>query len=252
MGHEIPKDLILKLQEAKRVAVLTGAGASAESGVATFRDAQTGLWAKYRPEDLATPQAFQKNPRRIWEWYTWRRSKLDKVEPNQGHFALANLESQLKTRNAEFVLVTQNVDGLHRKAGSQHVVELHGNIQLTKCSLCGKVTETWHQGETLPPTCPLDNCGGLLRPDVVWFGESLPMDALQSAIYAAQHCDLFFSVGTSALVQPAASLPLIALESNATVVEINPNPTPITNRVTYVLSGNSGKILPKLIAAAWD
>jgi len=251
MMKRIPEDLIKSLRNAKRVAVLTGAGASAESGVPTFREAQTGLWAEYRPEDLATPYAFEKNPWRVWKWYEWRRGLIENVMPNEGHYALAEMEKLLKAQSVDFTLITQNVDGLHQKAGNQNVIELHGNIERTKCAKCGKVAVRWQTTETPPPHCLQDNCGGLLRPDVVWFGESLPLDDLHQAMAAAQRCDVFLSIGTSALVQPAASLPTMALDAKAIVVEINPNPTPITERVTYALEGLSGHILPRLVAATW-
>ncbi len=247
----IPQGLIEKLRAAKRVAVLTGAGASAESGVPTFREAQTGLWAEHRPEDLATPQAFEKNPGRVWEWYEWRRSLIRDVTPNEGHYALARMEKLLAGQKANLTLITQNVDGLHQQAGSQNVLELHGNIQRTKCAQCGNVATHWEKSTSLPQ-CEQNNCEGLLRPDVVWFGESLPLNVLRQAIATAQGCDIFFSIGTSVLVQPAASLPAMALEAKATVVEINPNPTPITERVTYALEGLSGDILPRLVARIWD
>lgn len=246
---KIPAELIDLLRTAERVVALTGAGASSESGVPTFREAQTGLWSKYRPEDLATPQAFHKNPKRVWDWYQWRRGIIAEVEPNPGHYALAEMEQSIKGRNAQFTLITQNVDGLHRKAGSQNIIEIHGNIQLTKCDACLEPVSDWDDRISSPPHCPY--CGGLLRPDVVWFGEALPLDALHSSVALSKQCDLFFSIGTSALVQPAASLPVYAIECNATVVEINPNPTPISNHVTCSFQGLSGEILPALIKAAW-
>ena len=241
-------DLIAQLLEVKRAAVLTGAGTSAESGVPTFRQAQTGLWARYRPEDLATPQSFQRNPRLVWEWYTWRRELVANAQPNPAHSALAEME--LRVNN--FTLITQNVDGLHQRAGSGRrfdVVELHGNIQRNKCLQENRVVENWPETEDVPPRCP--ECGGLLRPDVVWFGEPLPAQALQAAWNAARESQVFFSVGTSSLVEPAASLPYLALQSGATVVEINPNETPLTSYATYVLRGPAGLVLPALVEAAW-
>ena len=246
---KFPVEIIEKLRTTDSVVVLTGAGASAESGVPTFRDAMTGLWAKYRPEDLATPQAFHANPRKVWEWYQWRRVVIADVEPNNGHYALVEMEKHLGSRNADFTLITQNVDGLHAKAGSQRIIELHGNIQLTKCDDCLEPVTHWEATDTPPPLCP--ECAGLLRPDVVWFGEGLPTDALNMAIATAHQGALFFSIGTSAVVQPAASLPIMALEAGALVVEINPNPTPISERVGYFLQGPSGEILPELIKAIW-
>ncbi len=238
---EIPPALIESLSAARHVAVLTGSGISAESGVPTFRDAQTGLWAKYRPEELATPEAFRRNPRLVWEWYEWRRGLVAKAAPNPGHLALAELERRVPRLS----LVTQNVDGLHQKAGSQGVIELHGNIRRTKCFEENVVVEAWPATGDAPPRCP--RCGGLLRPDVVWFGEALPRPALAAAVEAAQACDLFFAIGTSALVQPAASLPFEAIRRGAVTVEINADVTPLTPRVTHALRGLAGEVLPALL-----
>src|SRR5512142_1589168 len=184
----IEKDLIEKLRMAKRVVVLTGAGVSQESGLRTFRDAQTGLWAQYRPEDLATPEAFEKDPKLVWGWYTMRREKVRAVEPNPGHYALA----EMGRRAPNFTLITQNVDGLHQKAGSVDVIELHGNLQRVKCSVCGLPAREWDKFAEEVPHCL--SCGGLLRPDVVWFGEALPRAALESAVNATRASDVFFSV----------------------------------------------------------
>jgi NAD-dependent deacetylase len=245
-GHKpILENLIQTMHSASRVAVLTGAGMSAESGVPTFREAQTGLWSRYRAEDLATPQAFEKNPRLVWEWYVWRREIVSRAEPNPGHRALVRLEFILQRRGVEFTLITQNVDGLHQRAGSQDVIELHGNILRTRCSGEGILVEQWQERDEIPPHCP--QCGGLLRPEVVWFGENLPPSALESAWQAAQTSHVFFSIGTSNLVEPAASLPYVALRSGAQVVEINPNETPLSSSSTYVLRGPVGVILPQLL-----
>ena len=241
----IPPKLIETLRSARYVVVLSGAGVSAESSIPTFRDAQTGLWAKYDPEELATPQAFRRNPRLVWEWYTWRRELVSRAKPNPGHLALAALEQHIP----KFRLITQNVDGLHQQAGSYSVIELHGNIYRTICSEEGTVVETWPETTHVPPRCP--HCNGLLRPDVVWFGEMLPLTALEAAFEAAQSCDFFFSIGTSGLVHPAASLPMVALEQGAVVVEINPDTTMLTSGMTYVLRGPAGQILPALLRAAW-
>jgi NAD-dependent deacetylase len=245
----IPPQLTAALQKARRVAVLTGAGVSAESGVPTFRDAQTGLWANYRPEELATPEAFLRNPRLVWDWYAWRRQRVDEVQPNPGHFALAEMETHLAARGASFTLITQNVDGLHQRAGSQNVIELHGNIRRVKCFEQGHFVETWDENAGLPPHCP--HCGSLLRPDVVWFGELLSKQALNQAYAAARECDVFFSIGTSGLVQPAASLPLLASKAKAMLVEINPQETPLTNAASVALLGKSGEVLPELIQAVF-
>lgn len=238
----LPK-LIEILHSARYVVVLTGAGVSAESSIPTFRDAQTGLWAKYSPEELATPQAFRRNPRLVWEWYAWRRQLVAQAEPNPGHLALVELEKRVP----EFTLITQNVDGLHQRAGSQNVIELHGNIHRTVCFEEGTIVERWPETDEVPPRCP--NCGSPLRPDVVWFGETLPQPALSTAFETAERCDLFLSIGTSTLVQPAASLPFVVLERGKVVAEINPDTTPLTPYVTYALSGPSGQVLPTLVEA---
>jgi NAD-dependent deacetylase len=232
------------LRGARAFAVLTGSGVSAESGVPTFRDAQTGLWARYDPAELATPEAFERDPGLVWEWYEWRRKLVREVAPNPGHLALAELERRV----SRFTLITQNVDGLHQRAGSGGVIELHGNITRTKCS-AEEVTVEDYAPESSPPVCP--NCGAPLRPDVVWFGETLPAHALRAASEAASSRDLFFSVGTSGLVQPAASLPFEALRVGATVVEVNPDETPLTRSADYVLRGKAGEVLPALVEATY-
>ncbi|CDH47189.1 NAD-dependent deacetylase 2 [Candidatus Contendobacter odensis Run_B_J11] len=241
----IPTDLVTRLRTARRVAVLTGAGISAESGVPTFREAQTGLWARYNPEELATPEAFRRNPRLVWEWYAWRQERVRQAEPNAGHYALVEMERRI----AEVALITQNVDGLHRRAGSQQVVELHGNLFRVKCFAEDRPVENWPESANIPPRCP--HCGSLLRPDVVWFGESLAASALRVAEQAAVTAEIFFSIGTSALVYPAANLPFTALAAGATVVEINPQPTPLSPQVTFSLNGPAGVILPRLVEQVW-
>jgi NAD-dependent deacetylase len=241
---EIPQELAAALRGAERVTVLTGAGVSAESDVPTFRDPQ-GLWATFKPEELATPEAFRRNPRRVWEWYEWRRQRIHTVAPNPGHEALARMEEHFDS----FTLVTQNVDGLHQRAGSRRVIELHGNITRTKCFEEDTWVETWSEEGEVPPRCP--RCGGLLRPDVVWFGEMLPVQAIREAELASENCDIFFSIGTSTAVYPAAGLPFTALRAGALVVEINPGETALTNRASFVLRGPSGRVLPALLAAAW-
>jgi NAD-dependent deacetylase len=240
-----PTSLLTYLRQAQRAAALTGAGVSAESGVPTFRDAQTGLWARFRPEELASPQAFTRNPTQVWEWYTWRRSLIAQSAPNPAHYALAEMEK----RFADFMLITQNVDGLHQQASSRRVIELHGNIWRNKCIRDGNLVEVAADEQARPPLCP--RCGGLVRPDVVWFGEQLPAQALEAAWAAARNCDIFLSVGTSSLVQPAASLPLAAVESGAVLVEINPGETPLSPHAHYRLRGPAGSLLPQLLRAAW-
>ncbi len=229
------------LRRARSVAVLTGSGVSAESGVPTFRDAQTGLWARYEPQELATPEAFERDPRLVWEWYEWRRDLVRQAEPNPGHRALAELERLVPT----FSLATQNVDGLHRRAGSENVLELHGNLMRSKCSVEGVEAEPRAGDESVLPLCP--GCGAFLRPDVVWFGEALPENAFADASDAARSCDVFLSVGTSSLVYPAASLPSEAARSGAMLVEVNPDDTPLTTHADYALRGRAGEVLPALV-----
>jgi NAD-dependent deacetylase len=241
----IPQSLAGALASARSVAVLTGAGVSAESGVPTFRDAQTGLWAQFDPQKLATPDAFRRNPKLVWDWYAWRRKLVAKAEPNAGHRALAVLEGRV----SDFMLITQNVDGLHRRAGSRNVVELHGNIGRVKCSRENTIVEHWTEVGDEVPRCA--GCGALLRPDVVWFEETLPPDALQAAEDAARRCQILLVVGTSAEVYPAAALPDYAKSAGATIVEINPNPTPLSDAADYVLRAAAGAVLPALVAAAW-
>jgi len=240
----IPPFLSQALAQARHIVVLTGAGISAESGIPTFREAQTGLWAQYDPMELATPEAFQRNPRLVWQWYRWRRQLISNAQPNPGHLALVKMAKA----TPRFTLITQNIDNLHQMAGSTDVLELHGNIFRSKCFRENVLVEPWSESEDEPPLCP--HCGGPLRPDVVWFGESLPRDILERAIAAATSADLFFTIGTSGLVQPAASLPLMAHQAGAITVEINPQATPLTASMSYHLAGPSGEILPQLVAAA--
>ena len=240
-----PADFIRFLKAASRIAVLTGAGVSQESGLRTFRDAQTGLWAQYKPEDLASPEAFARDPKLVWDWYAWRREAMKGVRPNPGHYALVGLEKKIP----QFTLITQNVDGLHRFAGSQNVLELHGNIQKVRCADCGTFTEEWGDDSETVPTC--EKCGGLLRPDVVWFGEALPRAELEAAVNASRACQVYFSIGTSGLVQPAASLAHAARNNGSVVVEINAEPTPLTPKVDFAFHGKSGEILPDLLKAVW-
>ncbi|MCS7261884.1 MAG: NAD-dependent deacylase [Aquificaceae bacterium] len=206
-----------------RVAVLTGAGISAESGIPTFRD-EGGLWKNLDPKVLATPTAFERNPALVWEWYLQRRSIIAKAKPNAGHLGLVELEQEL---GENFFLITQNVDGLHQRAGSRRLVELHGNIWKVKCLSCDASYEDYStESAQLPPRCR--ECGGLIRPAVVWFGEPLPADALETAYRWAQNCDLFVCIGTSGEVYPAAHLPYVAKEAGAQVVEINPKETKLS------------------------
>lgn len=237
----IPEELLKALAGAKYVAVLTGAGVSAESGVKTFRDPD-GLWAKFNPMELASIDGFMSNPELVWEWYRHRVEIASNVKPNPGHKAIAEME----TIFPKFTLITQNVDRLHHRAGSKKVYELHGNIVENKCFECG---EPFHGNLDLPgkqvPAC--EKCGGKIRPCVVWFGEMLPYDAITGGEAAAQECDVFFSVGTSAEVYPAANLPIVAKQAGAFVVEVNPNPTAISSYMDVCLHGPSGEVLPELL-----
>lgn len=243
---QIPVDLSQALRQACHVVVLTGAGISAESGVPTFRDALTGLWAQYNPEELATSQAFLSNPELVWQWYAWRRELVSKVQPNAGHLALVEWARHIP----RLTLITQNVDGLHQRAGTQSVIELHGNLAQAKCFDEGTIVEEWDETEKAPPPCP--HCGGLLRPDVVWFGEALPEQAFKEAAMAAFACDVFLSIGTSGLVEPAASLPLIALRRGARVVLVNPEETPLLNEKVDFLRGSASAVLPALGREVWS
>ena len=214
-----PEALLEELRRAQKFVPLTGAGISAESGLATFRDAQTGLWSKFRPEELATAEAFQRDPKFVQDWYARRRENARKAKPNAGHLALAEMEK----RAPEFLLVTQNVDGLHARAGSKRLVELHGNIHRFRCfeNNCASDNFDVEKGRCR-------SCGGHLRPDVVWFGEMLPIDAIEAAVTATENCDVFFSIGTSSVVYPAADLWRRAKDNGAVVIEINKDPTPLT------------------------
>jgi NAD-dependent deacetylase len=231
------------LAKAESTAVLTGAGVSQESGIPVFRGAG-GLWRRYRAEQLATPEAFARDPKLVWEWYDWRRSVVADTKPNPGHSALAELER----RAADFTLITQNVDGLHDRAGSKHILKLHGDLWAVRCLSCG--AEKMDHRVPLPELPPRCECGGVLRPGVVWFGEALPGEILQAAIAAARASQVFLVVGTSAVVQPAASLPLLARESGARVIEVNAEETPLTPMVDVSLRGSAGQLLPPLVEVA--
>jgi NAD-dependent deacetylase len=229
------------LRDASSIAVLTGAGVSAESGVPTFRG-NNGLWKQYRSEDLATPGAFARDPKLVWEWYDWRRGLIAEAKPNPGHYALAAAES--RARN--FTLITQNVDGLHELAGSRNVLRLHGSIWMVRCVECGRECED--RRTPLPEIPPGCECGGMLRPGVVWFGEALPARIWQEAEKAARSADLFLVIGTSAVVYPAAGLATMAKSSGARVVEINIAETGLSAGIDEFLEGPSGELLPQLIA----
>jgi len=228
------------LRSAERVVALTGAGISAESGVPTFRG-EHGLWRQFRAEDLATPEAFARDPKLVWEWYDWRRGIIAGVSPNPGHTTLAAWEK----RFPEFALITQNVDGLHARAGTTRLAELHGNIWKVRCTKDETVSEDRSVPlKELPPRCP--ECGSLLRPHIVWFGESLDPDVLGRAFSLSGACDVMLVIGTSALVHPAASLPYRAAASGAKIVEVNPTTTPLTAEADIALQGQAGEILPAI------
>lgn len=238
------RPLLEALRGAGHVVALSGAGISVESGLPTFRDKQKGLWAKYRPEDLATPEAFARDPSLVWRWYAWRRSLVAAAAPNAGHAALVALAGLVP----RFTLVTQNVDGLHQRAGSRDVIELHGNITRAKCSSDGTRFDAWEDpADGTPARC---GCGAFLRPDVVWFGESLPSDALRAAADAAASCDVLLAIGTSGLVYPAASLAPLAHANGAVVAVVNPDPAAAPPG-TLALAAPAATALPALVAEAW-
>lgn len=251
----IPPALADTLARASRVTVFTGAGVSAESGIATFRDPLTGLWSRFDAQALATPEAFAAQPDLVWGWYEWRRAQVARAEPNAAHHAIAALARRMPA----LTLITQNVDNLHERAGSQGVVHLHGSLHAPRCAACGEPAEfaaaatgRGDEPETgraiVPPACA--RCGAAVRPGVVWFGESLPADAWLAAREAASQCDLFLSIGTSAMVYPAAELPLRASRAGATVVQVNLQATPLDAHADFNLRGAAAQVLPRLLAAA--
>lgn len=235
--------VVERLAEARHVAVLTGAGISAESGVATFRDPD-GLWARFSPQELASMDGFLANPQRVWEWYRHRREVIEGVEPNAGHRALAELQRWVPG----VTVITQNVDRLHQRAGSYTVLEVHGNLVENRCSVCGEADAGEPQGGDAADDLPrCRHCNGLLRPNVVWFGEDLPEDVFREAEEAATDADVFLSVGTSAEVYPAAGLPLLARRHGAFVVEINPNGTSLSQYAHHSIRMTSGTALPAIV-----
>jgi len=247
----LPLPLISALRFASRIVVLTGAGVSAESGIPTFRDKQTGLWEHYDAMELATPDAFARDPALVWGWYEWRRAHVLRAAPNNAHRAIAQLEKKAP----QFTLVTQNVDDLHERAGSKSILHLHGEITRPYCERCRErhalptaIPLLPAHGALLnPPRCA--SCGGTIRPGVVWFGEALPQHAWLAARKAAEESEVFIVCGTSSLVQPAASLTGIASAAGATTIQINPNVT--DSIVTHTLRGAAGTVLPQLLAEAW-
>jgi NAD-dependent deacetylase len=229
------------LESSASIAVLTGAGISAESGIPTFRG-PGGLWREYRPEDLATPQAFARDPKLVWQRYDWRRGLIAQAQPNPGHFALAEIER----RHSHFTLITQNVDGLHDRAGSRNILKVHADIWTLRCSVCGR--EHVDLRESLPELPPRCRCGQLERPAVVWFGESLPPEIWNRAERAARQAQLFLVIGTSAAVYPAAGLAAVAKSAGARVVEINLEETSISGLVDFSLRGPAAEILSRIAA----
>ncbi len=249
-GVDLPPGAVAVLRHAAAIMVLTGSGVSAESGIPTFRDALTGVWARFDPAALASRAGYLRDPARSWRWYAERRAHARAAAPNAAHRALAALERQAPG----MVVVTQNVDGLHQRAGSRKVIELHGSLERARCFDEDTPVDGWESladaDASTPPRCP--RCGGPLRPDVVWFGEMLPPTVLRAAFDAAAGCDVFLSIGTSGIVEPAAWLPFIALERGATVIEVNPAPTPLSAHATHVVRGPAGVVVPALLRAAGD
>ncbi|MEC4889851.1 MAG: NAD-dependent deacylase [Nitrospira sp.] len=240
MSPEELSEAHARLAAARAVTILTGAGISADSGVPTFRG-NDGLWRNYRAEDLATPEAFERDPRLVWEWYNWRRELIATKQPNHAHYAVAALEARLP----DFWLITQNVDGLHRAAGSRKLSEIHGNIWMVRCTACGAVTENHQVPLPLLPHC--GPCGGLLRPHIVWFGESLDSEDLARCTKALHTCDVLIVIGTSGMVYPAAGFASVAKEAGAFVIEVNLDPTPQSDLVDMTLRGHAKDVVPNLL-----
>lgn len=249
----IADDLVVSLRRARHVVVLTGAGVSAESGIPTFRDALTGLWEKFDAEDLATAEAFQRDPALVWGWYEWRRAQVMRAQPNRAHLSIAALEQRVP----KLTLITQNVDDLHERAGSSSPIHLHGSLSQPRCLACNRphalppgMPDQPNGGRRLePPSCLF--CGGPIRPGVVWFGEQMPATAWAAADAAARACDLMFVVGTSGLVYPAATLPTRAAESGATIIQVNPAPTSLDGAADHNLSNPAGDAMVAVIEATW-
>ena len=234
-------DIRDKLLSVQSLTILTGAGISADSGVPTFRGAD-GLWKNFRPEELASPDAFERDPTLVWEWYNWRRELLSTKKPNAAHEALVQLEARVEN----FWLITQNVDGLHPAAGTTKLSEIHGNIWKVRCTSCGHIEDNHDVPIAIPPHC--GTCQGLLRPHIVWFGESLAQEDLDQSFQALRHCELLLIIGTSGLVYPAASFAPIAKEHGAFVVELNLDPTPQSDLVDVSIQGRAKELVPLLVS----
>jgi len=235
---KIPQRLLERLRNAERVSVLTGAGVSADSGIPTFRGAG-GIWEKYDFRKLATPAGFREDPLLAWEWYQLRQREMKKAEPNPAHLTIAEMEPYFR----EFSVITQNIDGMHKRAGSRRIIELHGNIWRMRCVRDGTVIDIDEPVKDIPPTC---HCGSILRPDVVWFGEPLPEDVLDASSKAASESDVMFVVGTSAIVYPAAALPALTKNAGGLVIEVNLEPTEISTYADLSLFGRAGELMPAL------
>jgi NAD-dependent deacetylase len=255
MDSALLADAARRLAGASRVVVFTGAGVSAESGVPTFRDDLTGLWARFDARQLATPQAYHADPDLVWGWYEWRRARARQVEPNPGHVAIAAIEARV----SHCVVVTQNVDDLHEQAGSKAPIHLHGSLFAPRCVGAdghpAALPEDFDQplgeeGSRIPPPrCA--HCGALVRPGVVWFGEALPEAALTTAVEAAAYCDVLLVVGTSGVVYPAAEIPQVTARLGGTVIQVNPDSTPLDEVCAINLRGSAATVLPALVEAAW-
>lgn len=239
----------MALRDARGIVVLTGAGISAESKIPTFRDAMSGLWKDFDPQKLATPQAFAADPATVTRWYDWRRLGCLAAEPNPGHIALARLEASVTARGSAFTILTQNVDGLHQRGGAKNVVEMHGSIMRWRCTFTGRECEPEPIAfESFPPQSPhSESEAALLRPCVVWFGEMLPERAIEAAADAMETCDLLVSVGTSSVVYPAAGYIDLAMRIGARSAEVNPEPTPYSDLVTWSIRGRAGEVLPRVV-----
>ena len=228
-----------KLKGSKKIVFVTGAGISQESGIPTFRG-KDGYWRRYDPMKLASIDAFYDDPKLVWEWYEDRRKNILSVKPNEGHFAISQME-EFK----DVVILTQNIDGLHQRSGSTNVLELHGSIIRIKCTVCDFIDNITENFESLPPKC---KCGSMLRPDVVWFGEPLPQNIWQSAIKEASICDVMIIVGTSLVVSPANTLPVYAKQNGAVLIEVNPEKTVMSNDMTLSIQATSVGVLPKMLS----